>query len=795
MPIQINNFKVFDQVRNGLDFSLNPLIFNTGTNGNTQKVMKSTFDVSISWSSEADENNEFEIVGNTLTNQIGSFIDAGFAIGDVIDIQDPDGTPIASDRNITFVSFDKIVFDGTDATTASSQTMVVKGKNAIQDFLFKFQFPASAESPTYLSRLTGRKLEWQAEGVTVSGGFEDGSWSDIKNGAEFGEWKIRHNGFSDTYTQSVSIEHIFIVEPFWLDGQLSNLQNIIEPSYLNGYSQLSYNFRLDTKTDITNPNDSKGTTQETTPSFIGWFNEVNKTGTPNGFSIDGIVYIDNSVATATTGIIKDSITDVTINVRNNGLFASGTHDLLVKVSKLPSEDEYSDTTEKYTETHILASERATLSGGVVVGSDFIKNLDVTANATSPNDVIDIDFQIDYSALQQAKINEGDNFLISVEIGVPDSVHLIAGVGTYIVDTNDPDLFSVDEFKLYNLVSDPLGDGFTELKTKIQDNIRTAFDFTLNLNKDALLKGFDVGLYARNSTTGDFFTLDNVINNFETVTQSNGVQQINVNTVRGFKLKSGDDFNKVIVSTGTEIAGIQRYSCEFGLKVTWQDYIFNSQADTIFFDNTKPNNNLNFKSSNYSGLNDYEIVVGILATVSNGVNDTEFQVWSPAIQVQDYDSDVDSPITFSSTDFQTYKLDLTEITPNYSSNENTIVKLTFNPDTPINPSDDINAQVEIWEFENGLVNNIFQINSVNEPLASGNVLQPLSGETKLKITNLSTSVECECQVDNDLMKTESGFVYSISGRIFNGTVSIDGKTTENDVIKNTEGGSTKTLDEI
>lgn len=793
MPIQISNFKVFDQINNGKDFTLNTGTFNTGVNGNVQKELKVTFDVEIEWSSAADANNEFTVDGNTVTNEVGSFIADGFAIGDTIDIDNPDLTTIAADRVITFVSDDTIIFDGAAVTPVTSQTVVIKGKNAIQDFLFRYDFPSTAESTDYLSRLTQRKLEWKAENVTVGGSFEAGTWSDIKNGANFGSFQIRHNGFSSTYVQSVSIEHVFLIESYWLDGQSSNLTNIIEPAYLSGYNYLEYKFRLDTKTDITNTNDQKGTTQETIPSLIGWFNEVNKTGIANGYNIDSVTYTDNASATVTTGLIKDDITDVEILVRNTGLFASGTHDLIVKVSKLPEETEYKDTVDTFAETHILATERATLSGGTVAGSDFIKNLAVTPNATTPNDVIDINFQVDYSAAQQLRIDDGDSFLITIEIGTPDSLHLIADTGSYIVDTNDPDLFGIGRFKLFNLVTDPLGNGFTELKTKILDNIRAEFDFTLNLNNDALLKNFEVGLYARDSITGNYFALDRVINNFETVVISGGVQQINVNTTRGFKLASGDEFNKVEVNTGTQGAGIQRYDCKFGLKVTWQDYLFNSNADPVFFDNTKPNDNLNFKASNYSGLNDYEIVVGILATVSNGVTDTDFEAWSPAIAAEDYDVDANSAITFGSTDFKTYKLDTTEITPNYSSNENTVLEVTFNPDSPINLLDDVQAQVEIWEFENGVVNNVYQINSVNDPLGAGNILQPLSGETKLKVTNNGTTVVCECQLDNDNMNTNSGFVYSISGRIFNGTASIDGKTTEDDVIKNTEGGSTKTLD--
>ena len=791
MPIQVSNFKVFDQVTNGKDFSLTTGTFSIGVNGNVQKVAKATYDLTISWESLASSIDEFVISGgNTLTRDAGNFLTDGMAIGDTIDILNSGA--LASDRVVTYVTDSYLTFDGATVADTTSQVMEVRGKNALVNFYLRFCFPSDTEEPTYLSRLTGRKLEWKLEGVTVGGSFEDAVWGDIKQGAKFGSVKIKHNDFASTYIQSISVEHEFIIEPIWLEGQDDNFTTLQEPDYLQGYSQLEYRFDLLAPTVIGNNQDRKGFEDLNSPSSIGWYNEVNKTGTANDYSITDALLLNNATASATNGLIRDNTTDVSFTVSNTAdVFASGTHNLLVKVCKLPQEIEYADTSSDLTTTHILASERATLGGATIAGSDFIKTLAVVAGTDSDSQ-IDVSFSVQYSTEQKSLLNAGDKFLITCEIGEPNTAHLIAFFGEYVVDTDNPNLLNVGNFVAYDLATDPATTGYTELDLKVEDNVRFEFDLLLDLNENALLKSFQLGLFARNTITEEYFKLAAIDNDFEFVPKISDVQQINLDSTSGYLLKNEDAFNELSISTDTLTSGVQSYHVKVGLKSTWQDYIFNGNVDEDFYIAGNLNTNFNYLSSNYSGVNDYDIHFGIISNCNDGVADTEYRAYSPALPTKTYDDDTGGAVAFDATQFQTFtQLDV-NVSPKFMTLEDTKVKVIFTPSTAVDDTQVIEGQINLYEFRNGTLNSTYQINSVNLPLLN-QPLKPSDSETKLVVTNNGTSIDLFCQIDKEYINTEINFSYTISARIWNPLISASGKIMEDGTLKGTEGNIIKIID--
>jgi hypothetical protein len=115
-----------------------------------------------------------------------------------------------------------------------------------------------------------------------------------------------------------------------------------------------------------------------------------------------------------------------------------------------------------------------------------------------------------------------------------------------------------------------------------------------------LNSLEFALVAFNTVTNSYFTLDApyFINTAGAVV-SGGVQQINITQSRGYTGLFDENFNRVEVRAGAKVGDLQAYNFLFSQKIRWQDWLNNPNADTIFFDNTKPQNNLNFKSSNYS----------------------------------------------------------------------------------------------------------------------------------------------------------------------------------------------------
>ena len=92
-----------------------------------------------------------------------------------------------------------------------------------------------------------------------------------------------------------------------------------------------------------------------------------------------------------------------------------------------------------------------------------------------------------------------------------------------------------------------------------------------------------------------------------------------------------------LETKENIAGFQYYEGVLGQKISWQDWIQNDNVDTVFFDNTKPNDNLNLKASNYSNLNDYSIRLALIMSV-DGINDlgvsgtTEYLIMTQDVKI-------------------------------------------------------------------------------------------------------------------------------------------------------------------
>jgi hypothetical protein len=137
-----------------------------------------------------------------------------------------------------------------------------------------------------------------------------------------------------------------------------------------------------------------------------------------------------------------------------------------------------------------------------------------------------------------------------------------------------------------------------------------------LSKDSVLNNIEFVLVAFNTVTNSYFTLDSsyFINTSGAVI-SNGIQQIVMSQSRGYTQLFDENFNRIEVSTGARVGDLQSYSFLFGQKIRWQDWLNNPNADTVFFDNTKPKDNLNFKSSNYSGLQDYQVKMVVIGRTS------------------------------------------------------------------------------------------------------------------------------------------------------------------------------------
>lgn len=243
--------------------------------------------------------------------------------------------------------------------------------------------------------------------------------------------------------------------------------------------------------------------------------------------------------------------------------------------------------------------------------------------------------------------------------------------------------------------------------------------------------------------------------------------INYADLRGYSLT--DSFNDVFLSYVSSDSNYHYYEVQIGQKISWKDWVKNLSADTIFYDVLKPNNNLNYKSSNYSDLNNYDIRFVLTANCTgkdenNSEFTSDFNYLSPIITVNDYEETNDWTGTL-----QTFSEDGSI---NYGgvirTDSNTLFKCTFNR------LSDFRAGANFWgihriEESYNLNVKIYELSSL-VPSIEDNLLIPVSGESLLKVTvdYNNNTVVTECLID--YTKLDSNKTYKLSTRLDDGLCS-------------------------
>ncbi len=221
------------------------------------------------------------------------------------------------------------------------------------------------------------------------------------------------------------------------------------------------------------------------------------------------------------------------------------------------------------------------------------------------------------------------------------------------------------------------------------------------------------------------------------------------------------FDNISVKEIIEDPNQTSFSLNFGQKINWKDWVYNRNANTLFYNNAQPNNNLNYKSSNYSDVNDYEIRLGVQANIY-GVDDlgrsgnTDYFFLSQQIQVNDYDSNtnIDGTIELFDTDTNT------SLGTSPRTDKDTLFKATWTDQ----------LLTEAWgvnriERADNVGFAIYELSSLTD--YEGGILKPVSGENRLKIEQVGNNIEATCLID--YTKLEEGVNYNLSARINLGAI--------------------------
>lgn len=774
MPVRILtvNRKFESQLKNGDTFALNPGDDASYLLGSVGELIRATFLVDVSWLGEATPQdlwttfetlNPVTQVGNVteIRRGSGSFLEDGFNDGDTVDFfaQAPPNPADFGSTTIQSVSDDTLILDadigdgggityGSSDFDGGNQTVMnLIGTQDLTALKWKWNIVENNESLNFESKVDGTEQSFFVVGIGLGGprstAFVVGESSELFKGWVTGPFKARYVTDPRADVQRFEIQMEFLILPIRKRGDEQSVFELLE-----SLNSTKFVFEADFRTVLSDENSSKTVSDVIKRGSVANFGEVFN-GQNTQYSITSVV-IEDSDANIIDTLELGTVNTVTVLVASADATFAAPHPVIINHQFNPTAEVFTQNPLTYQEIWLHENKRQLIGAGTASGT-IITDVVVTLNSASEIEVV---FKITYSTAQQAVLTDDDQFSLWINVGddsltttVSDKTALPIAEGTYTKNTDVPDLMDVTQMGYFDHPTDFLaGFGFSNYIGAVEDGILVEVDFDLDLDLAAFLELLNIDFIAFNPITGESFLLQNnpvdltsqVLNNEGAFSD---VQQINIDTTRGFKLPAGDQFNFFKMTTAALAGVIKSYNLQFGVKADWREWLPLPTADTDFLDIAEPNNGLNKKISNYMALG-YEIRIVVNAAVSNGAVSTDYRFLSPTVKIFDYgDSDaldwVCTIETFNPANF--------DMEGNISSTEFTRIKATFD-----SASITVTDVADYWgiiriEPENNLTQeNIEELSSERSGVQV--ILVPLALETQTKKSIESGNLVLECLVD-------------------------------------------------
>lgn len=762
---KVRNFKCFNQLSNGIDFSLNASDTTPNLVGNVNEKVKVTYDVSFE---VFLFNSQGRLSANGSTMRIHmpntDLYQEGFRIGDIVLI-DGSYSSVAGFNNdtsmvITDFDDDNSVIEGL-TTFSENSSLDIAIKVVPIDFTgfnLRYGLIENEEQFTFQNKLTRSDQNYYGEltpatlvDLTTSGNIKDWVF-------DLDEAKAEVND------NIVSIEHEFVINP-----TITN--NLETPSYLEGVASLKYSAQFDLKPRLTSPRLLTSTYIDDVGS-VGWYGS-NFNGFNNVYTVDDVSFIDTSTSLQVDSLQSNSSTSVQIEISKTGTnFISGEVIIIYLEKILTRSDDYIGTSTTYTENSIRDVVLIEVDGLSVTSGNYFG-----VTATSSGSQVTINFDYQYITSERLLIEQGDSYKLCVshqQDGESSAnstrVMLIADSQQYSTDNYIPNLSIFDKFLMFTHDKEyGIDSGEASIRAWNEDEVLLDFELKLDKDKEALFDRLEFILVADNGS--EFFPLDTVSFDLSTSIIANNIQQVNIDRNRGFEIPEDSPFNFVKMDYTSTSSNFDIYNGAIGFKIKWQEWVRNNSVDPDFYDNTKPNNNFNFKSSNYAlGLNGY--VIRIISNVhTTGIDDLGrggvglTVERSGEIEVRDYDVTDDGVVTSGIITF--HDPDTLIETGVVLSNKDTLFRSTWNTS---NLDETTYYGIHRIQESNSPSNDIVRLSSLDYKNRLGDILKPKDGETGVTIVNDGVNIITECLIDYTKINPITNYDYS--GRVETVLVGID-----------------------
>jgi hypothetical protein len=327
MEFRLINTEFFNQFNNGelLDQNLGDSSKNLV--GNITDKIRTRQTIAVSWTSTSNSFNNFDVSANILSQSSGSFIADGFALGDIISLYDNVGVAfVFQDRVITSLTATQIIFDGAVVPTVSYPDAKLYGKTPLESLRFRFGLIENNEPTNFVSKIDGsaeNAFSASSVGFDTGGGVRSLVPVILSSATGVNSWKedfdfataafISTGTQLENYEQVFEINHYFSILPFYLDGELSNIQNLIQPSLFASTNTLKYVYDAQFNTTLSNPNGTKSVLIDNWLGSVGWYNE-SLNGNPNNYGVISLVYTNQDTLAVVSEINSQQKTKVEFNL-------------------------------------------------------------------------------------------------------------------------------------------------------------------------------------------------------------------------------------------------------------------------------------------------------------------------------------------------------------------------------------------------------------------------------------------------------------------------------------------------
>lgn len=786
--ISVNSRKFFREPRNGSTFATDTGVFSTYFKANILERVKFQTTITVKTIVEATTTTEILFEQGTsevfFTHPYANWSDEGFKIGDTIRI-----LVGASVANETITNIVGNVLTTTDATPVAATLGIVDGtyydnlvfRNTTlpTSLVFKFGIipnvpppPAPGVTPSnpFKTWLDSQTQQYYTNGVT---GTASGLTSNmVFPSSEITESvTIEHLSTASDYIFEFELIHIFRVE-FYIADWLNNFINNAIPA---PFSDPNYRYVCQYKfgTSATDPNEKRIFNDFVLNGAVG-FVDNNFT---NGLGVYGIISVDyeNSLGASLNQLEVTETNTVTMQIEKTSANFSAGEKVILYVSRMPPPAEMAEQPDPWYYKHVFAQATAE-DGGPLVDSDFIKDLMVEVNS-GDNSLLDIIFDIEYDTTQKSLISNGDRYFIGVSCEditlsavASDGKVVWCDCNTYTKNTDIPDLITGNSAEIYSSEKTPNGASSTTNAASWNNRLHHArFNFLLTKNNiNPHLPGYIkiVGLkgqiVSRNSTTGESFVCDEYaipMSFITTIVGGAAYQIVNQTNYRNFNIKSTAEANKSTIIS--EIPGsfqtTQEWVVRWPFVFNWRQWQANPNCPTSFYDALEEMNNMNYRTSNYDG-GGWDIYIRLVVIVNTqGVN-TDYGLYSTKCSVRDFD--VDPPTSNWTAATQLFDEDGIEC-DYIKIGHDMRIKTTFSMPTA-GGLDYANLFAEHTIEEYQSLGDNFRLHSVVDWSYTGNMLKPLVGETKTKVTQdvPGNQIIVESLIDKDTVdSTKSYNVYS------------------------------------